>query len=104
MTRVVIECESPRDLLKWCVAYCENQGYSVDKAYEWEPTGEFCKRMGIASRAFWRLRHRKGCPPIEMETGPTGRTIRIKATPALERFCTMHRNSLKDNRRKQREE
>lgn len=92
---VTFQCDHPNDLTAFCRRHLEKEGYKVETAGEWEAVGKFCRRIGITDKAFIKIRTRRGCPDFETDEGPTGRMIRIKVTPKLERFCRMHKQQPK---------
>lgn len=93
--RIVMESEGPDDVTEWAKRWLVKQGYKIEKEGNWEPTGKFCDRMGITREGFHRIRVKHGCPAFDSYEGPTGRLVRLRATPDLERFCTLHKVDFK---------
>ena len=86
--------DSHGDYERWWVAQADSLGYRVQKLGDWEKPNQFCARVGITPKALCSVRHRRGCPSVEFQEGPSGRLIRIRPTPAFEAFCRLHKPGL----------
>lgn len=69
------------------------QGYHVvPKTGEWETPKEISARLGINPGSFCRLMGRGNVPvPRDIVRGPTGRTVMLQSTPALDAFIIKHK-------------
>jgi hypothetical protein len=76
---------SEEDLVAQAIDLLRRLGYAVERSGIWETVAEFCRRTGISGRTLRRrLQRRKFMPPVDLDEGPTGRLIRLRATSHFE--------------------
>ncbi len=72
------------------VMYLAARGIVVSQPQNWETRLEFCARVGISPRHFYRVLNSKWAPETQIERGPTGRFIKFRSNQRFDDFARKH--------------
>jgi hypothetical protein len=69
------------------IEYLREQGYFIERPRDWEPTWQFCGRIGITVKSLGEQLRHPSAPGVDVQRGPSKRLIAIASNSRFEAFC-----------------
>jgi hypothetical protein len=81
----VLSGSTHEELLMAAAMFLQKEGFVVEMPGAWETREEFCARVRVSVSHFKRrMERRKFAPQVDLETGPSGRLIRLRSNAAFD--------------------